>query len=219
MDDVELLGSAPSITHTDGLINRLNERFLPLLHLARLFLTRQSQLLTPGGETGFAFLFDMSQLFESFVTRFMMRRRMEILPSALADCELLPQAHGATLYLAQGETKAVGLLKPDLLLRTPGQQFPLIADMKYKRLRHYETAQSISRDDLFQMHAYAQRYNCERVLMLYPQTVDLGSPILEKLTLLGGNQVVTVATLDVRGDLWKPEQQQQLVDRLKIALA
>ena len=215
MDEVHLPRSAPTNDQMDAMINRLNERFRPLLNLARLFLAHQSQLLIAGAQVGFAFLFDMSRLFESFLTRFTLRRRADILPPALADCELLPQSRGAALYLAHSENTPVALLRPDLLLRAPTQQFTRIIDMKYKRLQPHERAYGVSRGDIFQMHAYAQRYNCDRVVMLYPQTVDLTTPITQTLTFTGTNQTLTVASVDLRGDLWKTAQQQELIERLR----
>lgn len=214
MDEVHLPESVPADFPMDALLNRLNERFRPLLNLARLFLAHQSQLLMSGTQAGFAFLVDMSHLFESFLTRFILRRRSDILPPSLADCEALPQSRGASLYLAQSETTSIALLRPDLLLRAPTERFARIVDMKYKRLQPYARDYGVSRDDLFQMHAYAQRYTCDRVVMLYPQTADLPTPITGKLAFIGTHQTITVGSVDLRGDLWKPAQQQELIARL-----
>ena len=53
--------------------------------------------------------------------------------------------------------------------------------------------------------------------MLYPQTTDMVNPLLRHFSLLGGDKVITVATIDLRGDLWKTENQQRLIGELKAA--
>ena len=49
-------------------ITRLNQRFEPLLNLARLFLENESLQLSSGNFQTFAFALDMNKLFEEFVT-------------------------------------------------------------------------------------------------------------------------------------------------------
>ncbi len=68
-------------------ITRLNQRFEPLLNLARLFLENESLQLSSGNFQTFAFALDMNKLFEEFVISFISRHRREILPSHLQDCE------------------------------------------------------------------------------------------------------------------------------------
>ena len=69
-------------------ITRLNQRFEPLLNLARLFLENESLQLSSGNFQTFAFALDMNKLFEEFVISFIDRHRHEILPTELQDCEL-----------------------------------------------------------------------------------------------------------------------------------
>lgn len=92
MDEVELL---PSVTVADAnpsQLTRLNQRFAPLLNLARLFLDGGTLQMTEGDLSTFAFVFDMNQLFEMFIASFIRRYRSEILDDQLADCELLIQS-------------------------------------------------------------------------------------------------------------------------------
>ena len=160
----------------------------------------------------------MNRLFESFVFGFLRRHRTAILPPALADCTLLPQSAGTALHLARREGRAVFHLKPDLALRAPNGTFPLLLDTKYKALAPAERgASGITPADMYQMHAYARRYACPRVLLLYPQTAGMAKPLSLRFELEGGG-TVQAATLDLRVDLGKAEGVRQLVEELKIVL-
>ncbi|MDB5322754.1 MAG: mcrBC [Phycisphaerales bacterium] len=167
MDEVTLPGSVRAADATPALLTRLSARFAPLLNLARLFLDESTLHLTAGGTDTFAFVFDMNALFEAFVVNFIRRHRDQILPPELQDCELLAQTVGATRHLAKASSGNVFRLQPDLAV-CHGQKFPLLIDAKYKRLGIQERNLGVAREDFYQMHAYARRYCCARVLMVYP---------------------------------------------------
>ena len=193
-------------------ITRLNQRFEPLLNLARLFLENESLQLSSGNFQTFAFALDMNKLFEEFVISFIDRHRQEILPIELQDCELLPQSHHEPKYLATTEGKRVFHLKPDLVIRQ-NRSFPLIMDTKYKRLKEGDRKLGVSQADFYQMYAYAQRYNCPNVLLIYPQVVGM-SELRARFDIEGGT--ITAATIDLCGDLSKQEERDKLIKRLKV---
>jgi 5-methylcytosine-specific restriction enzyme subunit McrC len=117
MDEVTLL---PAIALQDAQkvrLTRLNQQYEPLLNLALLFLQNLGLELSANDQTAFAFLFDMNQLFEGFLTGFLQRHRREILPEVLSDCLLLPQGRQVVCHLAQYEDRKVFRLKPDLVFR------------------------------------------------------------------------------------------------------
>jgi len=214
MDEVTLLPCVTVAEAAPALLTRLNRRYEPLLNLARLFLAGGALQLTAGELNTFAFVFDMNQLFEAFLVGFIRRHRQEILPASLQDCDLLPQSHGAALYLARTGTRPVFHLKPDLAF-CKGHDFPLLLDAKYKRLRPTDIKLGISQDDFYQMHAYARRYNCPRVALIYPQTVELGESLYRCFALEGCNHLIAAATVDVRTDLWRKPEQERLVEELR----
>ncbi len=193
-------------------ITRLNQRFEPLLNLTRLFLENESLQLSSGNFQTFAFALDMNKLFEEFVIAFIDRHRQEILPIELQDCELLPQSHHEPKYLATTEGKRVFHLKPDLVIRQ-NRSFPLIMDTKYKRLKEGDRKLGVSQADFYQMYAYAQRYNCPNVLLIYPQVVGM-SELRARFDIEGGT--ITAATIDLCGDLSKQEERDKLIKRLKV---
>ena len=195
-------------------ITRLNQRFEPLLNLARLFLENESLQLSSGSFETFAFALDMNKLFEEFVISFIDRHRVEILPSHLQDCELLPQSSGAVLYLARNsDNHQVFQLKPDLVFRQNGS-FPLLVDTKYKRLQEGDRKLGISQADFYQMYAYAHSYDCRHVLMIYPQVAGM-SEFCKAFKIVDSDRAITAATIDLCGDLSKQNERVKLVARLK----
>lgn len=214
LDEVTLVSHLTAADAAPTLVPRRHPRFAPLLNLARLFLAGGALQLTAGQLDTFAFVFDMNQLFESFIINFISRHRAHILPPALAACELLPQTRGATLYLAQNDAQAdVFQLKPDLAFQHAGA-FPLLLDAKYKRLKATDRKLGISSADFYQMHAYARRYDCPRILLLYPQTAGMPAALRANFTLHDAGTVVA-ATINLQTQLHRPEGREQLTEELK----
>ena len=215
MEDVTLL---PGITAAEAgslTLTRLNQRYAPLLNLARLFLDGGALQLSAGDLSTFAFTFDMNQLFEAFVINFVRRHRAEILPPEIRTCELLSQSHGATRYLARREAKSIFLLKPDLVFRDQFARFPLLLDAKYKRLDKTDARLGVSQADFYQMHAYARRYDCKRVLLLYPQVVGMTQPLKARFDVEETFISIVAATVDLRIDLSRPQGRESLAGELR----
>lgn len=164
LEDVTLLPRVSSTDLRQVIFTRLNAGFEPIFNLACLFLTEEALQLQAGQTQVFSFLFDMNLLFESFVAGFLRRHRSDALPKHLQQCELLVQGGGRPYYLARNEQGQNRFqLKPDLLFREPNSStISLIVDTKYK------THDRIQEADVYQMYAYARRYNCQEVLLLYP---------------------------------------------------
>lgn len=215
LDEVTLLPAMTAADAAPSLLTRLNQRYTPLLTLARLFLDDRALQLTAGDDSTFTFMFDMNALFEALVVNLIRRHRERILPVALAACDLLPQSVGYAEYLAHdADGKRHFHLRPDLAFRV-GQGFPLLLDTKYKTLVLTDPRLGVSQADLYQMFAYAKVYACPRILLLYPQTAALPERLSRRLTFHGDHETVTVATLDIRRDLGKPAQRTALIDELR----
>jgi 5-methylcytosine-specific restriction enzyme subunit McrC len=215
MEEVSLLPGVTAAEASSLMLTRLNQRYAPLLNLARLFLNGGALQLAAGDLSTFAFTFDMNQLFEAFIINFIRRHRAEILPPDMQTCELLPQSHGATKYLARRESKSVFLLKPDLVFRNHGAQFPLLLDAKYKRLDKSDAKLGVSQADFYQMHAYARRYDCNRVLLLYPQVVGMIQPLRTRFDVEGAAISIVAATVDLRIDLSRLQGRELLTEELR----
>ncbi len=211
LDPVTLLPNLNIASASGSLINRLNDRFEPLLNLSRLFLSRQSFELTAGDLQTFAFVFDMNHLFEMFIINFIRRHRTTILPQPLQDCSLHPQAKRYSRHLAVAENgRSVFRLKPDLVFRRESL-YPLLLDTKYKKLSAKEVRLGVKQSDFYQMFAYVHRYHSSQVVLLYPQT---GKPIRARFMLEGHGAVVTVATINLHRNLDRADQRQALAREL-----
>ena len=216
MDEVFLEPYLTIANIPQGIINRLNKRYEPLLNLAKLFLSNGSLELTQGNLQAFAFVFNMNQLFEEFLVAFITRHRVKILPEGLQDCTLHSQAKRHAKHLAVSEEgRSVYLLKPDLAFRR-GDDFPLLVDAKYKTLNPEDRRLSARQSDFYQMFAYAHRYHSPRVLMLYPQIAE---PQRAIFNLVNYPATISGATINLHRDLGRPENQRALVRELKEALS
>jgi 5-methylcytosine-specific restriction enzyme subunit McrC len=214
MEEVEL---RPGLTGAEAArvaLTRLNRRFEPLLNLALLFLEGGALRMRAGDTRAFAFTFDMNRLFESFVVNFIRRHREQILPPGLAACELLPQSRGGVLYLARSGGRGVFLLKPDLAFRR-GVEFPLLADAKYKSLGGDDARLGVSEADFYQMHAYARRYGCGRVVLVYPQTAGVGRALRARFEVEGAGVSIVAATINLQVALGHKSGRDSLIEELK----
>jgi 5-methylcytosine-specific restriction enzyme subunit McrC len=218
MDEVTLLPHVTAADANPAQLTRLNERFRPLLNLARLFLEGGTLQMTAGDVSSFAFVFDMNQLFEAFIASVIHRHRSDIFDDQLADCELLIQSRGATLFLAQRGATKVFQTRPDLTFRRNQSDFPLLIDMKYKRLDKNDLKLGVSQGDFYQMHAYSHRYECPRVVLLYPQMEGVQEPLRAFFPLHSGTKAIEAATVDLRLDIRNRQCRQSLVNELKTIL-
>lgn len=109
----------------------------------------------------FAFLLPMEYVFEDFIFGFIDKELNEV--SA--------KAQRGDISLDKGKHFR---LKPDLWLKTPEKS--LIADTKYKIVYSDEAdpKKGISQTDLYQMLAYAVRFEVEEIILFYPNTIAQG---------------------------------------------
>jgi 5-methylcytosine-specific restriction enzyme subunit McrC len=146
--------------------DRLNQRYAPLLRMARMFIEGASPDLTAGASDGFAILFDMNELFEEYIGRQV--KRMQ------AQSGIRTVLQGPRHYLARRASGAQCFqMRPDIVVLKPDTP-PIIVDTKWKRLKQNGTKEAISTADLYQMFAYSQSYNAKSVILLYPHNQELG---------------------------------------------
>ena len=109
----------------------------------------------------FAFLLPMEYVFEDFIFGFIDKELEKV----------TAKAQRSDTYLDEG--KAFNL-KPDLWLKTDHKS--LIADTKYKIVYSDEKdpKKGISQNDLYQMLAYAVRFEVDEIILFYPSTMKQG---------------------------------------------
>ncbi len=106
----------------------------------------------------FAFLLPMEYVFEDFIFGFIEKE----IPSIIA------KAQRSDIYLDESKSYK---LKPDIFLKTAFKS--IIADTKYKIVYSddKDPKKGISQNDLYQMLAYAIRFEVDEIILFYPDTI------------------------------------------------
>lgn len=180
-----------------------------LIHLTELFLSgmrpsvRSSDGRRPGGDSVFGLIFDMNELFESFVCHVLKGMRFDF------------DAH----VVAARRTRMVEAEKPigspvwnererfdtfsDIVVRSGDGTVCLVIDTKYKIMDLEHGHFGISNSDVYQIMAYEmihrQSGNAAHGVLLYPQVGD--HPVRMKYKVRGGRAEFAVASLDLGRDL------------------
>jgi 5-methylcytosine-specific restriction enzyme subunit McrC len=187
--------------------DRMNHRVEPLLVLAKLILGNRNPDLgrsAQGNRSTYALVWDMNVLFEEYVGRL----TQGMLKPKGFRVELQERA---SIYLAQEAItrRSAFLLKPDILVRLDRKPWA-VADTKWKRLDSRQANLGVSEADVYQVLAYANRYETDRAVLIYPHHPALRMPGLQREFLIQGTssqQVrVRVITLDLARLESVPEQ-------------
>lgn len=129
----------------------------------------------------FAFLLPMEYVFEDFIYGFIDKELEEVKAKSQKQKYLDEFGHFT--------------MKPDLLLEVNGKR--IIADTKYKMV-YADTADNkkgISQNDLYQMVAYAIRFNATDIKLLYPNSVKNNTTNLKTITItdeLANKEEITI---------------------------
>ncbi len=178
-------------------LNRQNERFRDLLDFCRLVLFDGTPAPRGGETPTFSLLVPMNDLFEEFVARLIRRHAHELgfersrvhIQAKRMRRDLLRDEQGRGRYK----------LKPDVLISDSSNRTARILDTKWKALDG-DRATKPSEADVYQLHAYARRYDCPENVLLFPKTAGAQR---EVLTLEGGElgTRVRVEFLDISRDI------------------
>ena len=172
MRDVPITKSSLAV----GAHYRTNRRWMTLLQLARLFLAREWEATHHDlkyNKDSVSLLFPMNELFES-ITAKMLRR-------ALAPLGLDVGSQGGfrnCLGQWSEDAPCAGAFfrtKPDIIVRAGGRTVAIV-DAKWKCLRKAadERNRGIAQTDIYQLMAYSQLYQCDRLMLIYPHHAGLG---------------------------------------------
>ncbi|ULH14471.1 McrC family protein [Deinococcus sp. KNUC1210] len=181
-------------------LDRLNLRYEIPFTLARLFIQDAGLNAHVGDYRAQSLFFDMNALFEGFLTGILLQHRAEILPDVFQDARLVVQGEGNSrpLLIRESTGHSTLRMKPDVMLQV-GANVAIILDFKYKVLDPGKPRAGIGREDLYQMFAYAQRYHCANVMLLYPGVPGLNTSTLRyRVPEDGGHPArLLVATVDL----------------------
>lgn len=157
---------------------RLNQRYQPPIHLSALLLRHLSLESGQGNQRFGTYLFNMNELFERFVGRYL-QEHFRPHPSL----EVALQDH---IWL-DDERQEKGI--PDIVLRRQGETL-CVLDTKYKFFKGKPDSH-----DSYQMWAYTQRMQAKSGILIYP---DPNTPAYQ--TTFAGIPLRTLA-LPLDGDL------------------
>lgn len=140
--------------------DRTIRHWQPVFMRARGLLSGLYPDVRTGGASGSALLFNMEKLFET------------VLGLRVRDaCQM--HGEGRLSVALQGPVKKLATtgfqLRPDITIQS-GAKSIAILDAKWKRLDLSEPNSGVSSSDAYQMNAYASRYRCNRLALVYPSS-------------------------------------------------
>ena len=173
----------------DLLFDRVTERWKPVFDQAAMLMDGLFPDVRIGDAAGSPLLFDMEKLFEDVLGQCVRQTCWR-----LAGRRLSVQLQGPRRRLAES---AFGM-RPDIAIQDPGGT-TVIIDAKWKDLDHGGSAHGVSNPDAYQMNAYAGRYSCDRVALVYPATGNVPPGKVGSFTLQTGSRpTLDVIAVDVR---------------------
>lgn len=174
--------------------DRTNARWQGVLRLARLILGDRFQNSAHGGADGFALLFDMNALFERYVEKLLAPI------AATQGARLVAQGGMRSCLHPEDGSDPLFATYPDMRIVRDGRD-AMVIDTKWKRLTDPVTDRKmgVSQADIYQLMAYAQLYDCARLVLLYPHHAGLGSPLPahHRIADKDGGVRLTIAAIDL----------------------
>ncbi|EAK0847138.1 McrC family protein [Campylobacter lari] len=151
-------------------ISRHFDYYENILSWCKIFLQNKTFTLYKGKNEAFALLFPMEKLFENYVAY--------MFKLANPNENIKTQSRGK--YLISKNDEKCFMLKPDLYIENK-----MILDTKWKIPddNEDEKKHSISQSDLYQMFAYANKYEIKEIYLIYPlceRTFDLREKLKTK---------------------------------------
>jgi 5-methylcytosine-specific restriction enzyme subunit McrC len=196
------LARDPLVLAAEMTYTRRNEHYRVAHHLAVLLLRRLAirDLFTPGGTTSFAFLLDMNQLFEDFVTRLVGQAMRQ------SGVRVHAQRRDRSIIVNEATNRPYSAIIPDLLLEAGrgGTMVRLPVDAKYKLYDERRLQEA----DVYQMFLYAFAYaphhtrQPARAVILYPRAGEGVDVALRVMTDVGNRAArIQAFGVDIRAAL------------------
>ena len=136
----------------------------------KVFLKRHNFIPYQGLDKAFALLFDMNELFESFVAYHLKKY------VAQKDYKCQIKAQESSKHLLEVDGVGKFQIKPDIVCRKDNTTI-FIADTKWKILDFSRSDYGISQGDLYQIFAYLAKYQCEKGYLIFPKIEDSKHPL------------------------------------------
>ncbi len=173
--------------------DRTTHRYIRVLTWCEWLLSMASPAMSAGASLAPGLLFDMNKLFEAHVAR---------LEEGNSGADRIVHTQGPPLHLAKYGPADAFLLKPDITVWHVNQDgtgagIDHIVDAKWKRLDPHAADFGVDEADVYQLLAYALRYDCRSLELAYPMPVGTDelapSPVFQiPAATLGGAVVIGV---------------------------
>lgn len=139
-------------------LNRLHSYYLPTLKWVKLFLGNESVVNFKWDTLALSLLFPMERIFESYV--------VNVLAKKLSWHKVIAQDTWKYLVEEHNNSKKFRL-RPDIVI----DDWEIVADTKRKIIDSvkYDSNYWISQADMYQLYAYAKKYNCNKLFLVYPK--------------------------------------------------
>lgn len=144
--------------------DRNAQAYQSLMTWSQLFLKNKSFSTFKGTENVNALLFPMEKIFESYISK-----QLKNISSNYSGYKMETQKQ--TQYLFDEPRRF--RLKPDIYISMNSNPYKVL-DIKWKRLNtDFKNNYGISQSDMYQMYAYAYKYNVEDIVLIYPKQKGL----------------------------------------------
>lgn len=199
----ELIQDASRLNIDKVVFTRINQHYKPLYNLAVMFINNRIFTMQSGEIDAFAIMFDMNRLFEEFVYSFIEKYKKEIFTESWNKFSVRYQAQGKKLYLAVLDGNNIFRLKPDILFVSRSGETIFVVDTKYKTLSPSLDNYGLSREDAFQMLAYATRFKSKNNILIYPQDART-SPVNQSIQFEENNVLLKIGTINLNQEIRNP---------------
>ena len=142
-------------------VDRSMQHYGPVMQWVGLFLFNHGLTTFAGTHANLSLLFPMEQVFEDFVTH-----SFRCYQSYYDVAAQSPQKRFAEI-----DNRKAFMMKPDISL-IDGKRIEFILDAKWKDIKALgnDPKHGIDQDDMYQLYAYGNRYQCSAVALIYPRT-------------------------------------------------
>ena len=151
-------------------IDRSMSHYKAVMQWVYLLLFQQGLATYSGSNANLSLLFPMEQVFEDFLVA-SFRRHQE-------QYRVISQRLRESMAMATIDNQNVFSTQPDITLQA-GDQTRFILDAKWKEIDATipDRKHGIAQADVYQLHAYAARYGCSAVALVYPRNANFKSTL------------------------------------------
>lgn len=140
--------------------NRLMTDYKLCLEWSKIFLENKKFDIYTGKSKAYSLLYPMDRVFEAYIANNILNSKL------FSEFDIIIQTKKHSVkYLFDNPKKFK--LKPDIIIKN--KEITIVLDTKWKKLYNDSNNNyGISQLDMYQMYAYAKKYNANKVILIYP---------------------------------------------------